>query len=106
VGVRYHLLRAVWRRVALAIGVPTLYLWAADWVAIELGIWVISSSHTIGIGFGSLPIEEALFFLCTNVFVVQGVVLYVWVVDQRPDLFSLRTLDTVLAGLRARLELG
>ncbi len=101
-GISYLL--AVWRRVAVAIGVPTLYLWVADWIAIELGIWVISSEHTIGAGFGSLPIEEALFFLCTNVFVVQGVVLYVWVVDQRPDLFSVSTIDTVLAEMRTRLD--
>lgn len=101
-GITY--LVAVWRRAAVAIGVPTLYLWVADWTAIELGIWVISSTHTTGYGLAGLPIEEALFFLCTNVFIVQGVVLYVWVVDQRPELFTVGTIDSALAAVRARID--
>ncbi len=102
-GITYLL--AVWRRVAVAIGVPTLYLWVIDWIAIEHGIWAISSTHTVGYGFGSLPIEEALFFLCTNVFIVQGVVLYVWVAEQRPELLSLATLDSAVARLRGRIDI-
>ena len=67
------------RKVLVAVGVPTLYLWVADWIAISLGVWSISGTHTTGIGLANLPVEEALFFLVTNVFVVQGIVLYVWV---------------------------
>ncbi|MXV61081.1 lycopene cyclase domain-containing protein [Natronorubrum sp. JWXQ-INN-674] len=70
------------RQVLLAIAVPTLYLWFADWVAISLGIWMISETHTIGISVAGLPLEEMLFFLVTNVFIVQGIVLYVWVIDR------------------------
>jgi lycopene beta-cyclase len=70
------------RQVLLAIAVPTLYLWIADWVAISLGIWMISETHTIGVGVAGLPLEEMLFFLVTNVFIVQGIVLYVWVLDR------------------------
>ncbi|MEY7850671.1 lycopene cyclase domain-containing protein [Natrarchaeobius sp. A-rgal3] len=77
------------RQLLLAIGVPTLYLWVADWIAISLGIWMISESHTIGVGLAGLPLEEALFFLAANVFVVQGLVLYVWVLDRRAELGSL-----------------
>ena len=76
------------RQVLLAVGVPTLYLWIADWTAISLGVWVISDAHTVGIGLDGLPLEEALFFLVTNVFIVQGLVLYAWVLDRRAELAS------------------
>jgi len=78
-----HLWRAR-RTVAVAIAVPTLYLWVADWTAISLGLWTISETYTIGIAPFGFPFEEAFFFLITNVFVVQGFVLYVWLVDQWP----------------------
>jgi hypothetical protein len=58
-------------------------------VAIELGIWVISKSYTTGYAVAGLPIEEALFFLVTNVFAVQGVVLYLWLLERRHELPSL-----------------
>lgn len=78
-----YLLHA-WRPVALAIAAPTAYLWIADWTAITLGIWVISDVHTIGVAPFGLPIEEMTFFLVTNIFVVQGLVLYRWLVDAWP----------------------
>ena len=77
-------LTALWdvrRRTLLAIAVPTLYLWIVDRIAIGLGVWVISDTHTTGLTLLGLPIEEALFFLVTNVFLVQGLVLYVWTLD-------------------------
>ena len=78
------------RRLAfLAVAVPTLYLWVADWIAIRLGIWIISPAHTTGYTLVGLPIEEALFFLVTNVFVVQAIVLYVWVLERRHELPTL-----------------
>ncbi|WP_281195568.1 lycopene cyclase domain-containing protein [Halorubrum sp. F4] len=64
------------RTVALGTLVPTLYLCTVDRVAIEYGIWVISDQHTTGITVAGLPLEEAVFFLVTNLFVVQGLVLY------------------------------
>ncbi|TYT61867.1 lycopene cyclase domain-containing protein [Natrialba swarupiae] len=88
---------ALWdvrRTVALAVAVPTLYLWIVDRIAIGLGVWVISEEHTIGVSLIGLPVEEALFFLVTNVFVVQGLVLYVWTLeqlDETPTLQGLRT---------------
>ncbi|NNF58274.1 MAG: lycopene cyclase domain-containing protein, partial [Rhodothermaceae bacterium] len=84
----HHLWRL--RRVlALAVAVPTLYLWVADRIALALGIWHISDRFTTGLAPGGLPIEEALFFVVTNVLVVQGLVLmlHTWgmdVVQQRP----------------------
>ena len=64
------------RRFLLAVGVPTLYLWMADAVAIRLGIWRISETQTLGIELGWLPLEEAAFFLATNLLVVQGLTLF------------------------------
>ncbi|AFZ71505.1 lycopene cyclase domain-containing protein [Natronobacterium gregoryi] len=72
--------------VSLAVALPTLYLWVIDRIAIEWGIWAISAVHTTGYEIAGLPIEEALFFLSTNVFVVQGIVLYVWLIDRIDEL--------------------
>ncbi|ARS90163.1 lycopene cyclase domain-containing protein [Natrarchaeobaculum aegyptiacum] len=74
------------RTVAIGVIVPTLYLWVADRIAIGLGIWVISETHTTGYALVGLPLEEALFFLVTNVFVVQTVVLYLWLLERRHEL--------------------
>lgn len=65
-------LRVLWP----ALAVPTAYLWLADGYAIANGIWSISERFTTGIMFGPLPLEEALFFLVTNLVVVQGMVLF------------------------------
>ncbi|RKD95934.1 lycopene cyclase domain-containing protein [Halopiger aswanensis] len=73
------------RTVLVAIAVPTLYLWIVDRIAIELGVWIISDAHTTGYALLGLPIEEALFFLLTNVFIVQGLVMYMWVLDRIDD---------------------
>lgn len=69
------------RLVAAAVGVPTIYLAVADRIAIELGVWSISTRYTTGATVAGLPIEEGAFFLLTNVFVVQGLLLYLWVVE-------------------------
>lgn len=75
---------AHWRTVAVGTLVPTVYLWLADTVALALGVWVISDRYTTGLALPllDLPIEEAVFFLLTSLFVVQGLVLYVWLRDQ------------------------
>jgi lycopene cyclase domain-containing protein len=80
VGWRY-LLR-VRRRVATGVGVPTAYLCVIDWVAIQNGVWTISSDHTTGMALAGLPVEEATFFLVTSTFVVQGLVLLRWVIER------------------------
>jgi lycopene cyclase domain-containing protein len=61
----------------LSIFIPTIYLWIADGLAIHWGIWDISQAYTMGFKIGSLPFEEAIFFLVTNVMVSQGVILFV-----------------------------
>ncbi|WP_254824070.1 lycopene cyclase domain-containing protein [Haloglomus halophilum] len=72
------------RVVALAVAVPSLYLWVADRVALVLGVWELSPDLTTGyaVPLLGLPVEEAAFFLLTNLFVVQGLVLWFWVVDR------------------------
>jgi hypothetical protein len=66
----------------VAVAVPTLYLWFADRVAIGLGVWTISSTQTLGVYILGLPLEEATFFLVTNLLVVQGLVLFEWVMHR------------------------
>ncbi|MFB6152380.1 MAG: lycopene cyclase domain-containing protein [Haloarculaceae archaeon] len=77
-GWRYLL--AVPKRVALAVSVPTVYFWGVDRVAIEAGVWIIAPEYTTGLAVAGLPVEEMAFFLVTNLFVVQGLVLFRWVV--------------------------
>nr|WP_231751592.1 lycopene cyclase domain-containing protein [Halogeometricum sp. CBA1124] len=81
-GFGWPYLWAVRRTFALAVAVPTLYFWVADWFAIWLDIWYISPAHTTGVSLLGLPVEEATFFLVTNLFVVQGLLLFLWVVDR------------------------
>jgi len=56
--------------------IPTLYLWVADRFAIAQGIWSISDTYTTGLNLFGLPLEEATFFLVTNLLVVQGLLLF------------------------------
>jgi hypothetical protein len=50
-----------------------------DRIAIGNGIWTISETYTTGLGLLGLPLEEMAFFVVTNCFVVQGLVLLPWV---------------------------
>lgn len=56
---------------------PTLYLWCVDGFAIYKQTWEISSIQTTGLKIFTLPIEEALFFLVTNIMLCQGIILYI-----------------------------
>ncbi|MEL6347747.1 MAG: lycopene cyclase domain-containing protein [Myxococcota bacterium] len=65
-----------WRKLLLAgIGPTTMYLCLLDAIALRYRVWSISAEHTTSWHIGPLPIEEALFFLLTNVLVVQGLTL-------------------------------
>ncbi len=67
------------RLLLLSIGTMTLYLAAADSLAIgSWGIWTIDPTQSLHLLLGSvLPLEEFLFFLMTNVLLTFGVVLLV-----------------------------
>ncbi|MFC7073731.1 lycopene cyclase domain-containing protein [Halovenus rubra] len=94
-----HLWRAR-RPVSIAIALPTLYFWVIDWFAISAGLWTISTTHTVGIAPFGFPVEEAIFFLLTNIFVVQGYVLFLWLVAQWSTVTPIAAL-TPLRGLVA-----
>jgi lycopene cyclase domain-containing protein len=63
---------------------PTLYLWVTDRIAIGNGIWYISEKYSTGFKLLGLPIEEATFFLITNLLVVQGILLFLLI--KKPDI--------------------
>jgi lycopene cyclase domain-containing protein len=67
-----------YRRLVLWTIVPTtLYLSAADALAIQSGTWTINPAQSLNIFlFGQLPIEEFIFFLLTNTLVGFGIVLF------------------------------
>ena len=53
-----------------------IYLCLADSFAISKGIWSLNPETRSGWELGNLPIEEALFFTFTNLFVFQGLCLW------------------------------
>jgi lycopene beta-cyclase len=64
------------RHVLAAIASLTLYLSAADALAISAGVWTINPAQSLPILLGGvLPLEEFLFFFLTNSLVVSGVTL-------------------------------
>jgi len=80
--VGWRQLLARWRLVVVGTAAPALYFAGADRIAIEYEIWTIAGEYTTGLTVGGLPIEEGLFFFVTTLFVVQGLVLYPWVIEQ------------------------
>jgi lycopene beta-cyclase len=71
-----HILLTQKRAIIGSVAIMSCYLCAADRFAIGLGIWEISATYTTGIFIFGLPVEEALFFLVTNLMVAQGVTLF------------------------------
>ena len=63
------------RLIAAAVALPTLYLWVADRAAIGLEVWTITRETRTGVDLLGLPIEEAVFFLVTNLMVANGMAL-------------------------------
>ncbi|KAK4609194.1 Bifunctional lycopene cyclase/phytoene synthase [Fulvia fulva] len=62
---------------ALPIALPTLYLWVVDTLALKRGTWVIESGTKTGLTlWPGLEIEEALFFLLTNMLIVFGLLAF------------------------------
>jgi lycopene beta-cyclase len=61
----------------------TVYLWVVDRIAIEWKIWSISPQYSTGWHLLGLPWEEAIFFLVTNLLVIQGLLLFFHVVGSR-----------------------
>lgn len=102
------LLALPWQATLLPIMLPTLYLWFVDELSLRRGIWTIETGTKLGTQlFGSLDLEEAVFFLITNTLVVFGIAAFdkaVAVCDAMPDRFP-QPADAlpVLSLLRARV---
>lgn len=61
----------------IPIAIPTLYLWIVDTLALRRGTWVIESGTKLDWHlWAGLDIEEAIFFLVTNVLIVFGLVAF------------------------------
>jgi lycopene beta-cyclase len=69
------ILRKHIKLVLMAILIMTFYLSITDSLAITSGTWTIAPSRSTGIFIGSLPIEEAVFFLVTNILIGFGMTL-------------------------------
>ena len=65
------------RRIVFLSIVPlTLYLSAADALAIHWGTWTIDPAQSLNIYIGNvLPLEELIFFLLTNTLITFGIIL-------------------------------
>ncbi|KAI1339318.1 hypothetical protein F5Y15DRAFT_383946 [Xylariaceae sp. FL0016] len=73
----YFLLRLPRSSVLLPIVLPTIYLWVVDELALGRGTWSIESGTKLGwCLWGSLELEEAVFFLATNALIVFGLVAF------------------------------
>lgn len=66
-----------WRVWLIAVLLPTFWLTAMDSVALGAGTWTINEEQTVGLKLGGVvPIEEGIFFLITNLLIVQGMMLF------------------------------
>lgn len=89
-----HILALPHYACALPIAIPTLFLWILDSVALRRGTWVINSGTKFGLSYLGLEIEEAIFFLLTNVLIVFGLAACdksLAIHDVYPDLYPLRS---------------
>lgn len=81
-----------WTSTLLPIALTTLYLWAVDEGALRRGTWSIESGTKLGVTLmGSLEVEEAVFFLATNVLIAFGLGAFdnaLAVIDAFPDVFK------------------
>ena len=75
--VGYSVLFKEWKVWMFSTTILTFFFWGADSFAISQDIWSFPESTISGIQLlGVLPLEEALFFLATNLMVVQGYLLF------------------------------
>lgn len=71
------LIRLPYTSTLLPIALPTLYLWIVDTLALKRGTWTIESGTKLGLNlWDGLDIEEAVFFLATNILIVFGLVAF------------------------------
>ena len=64
------------RVLGTSLAAATIYLWAVDRAAIELKTWSVSPLHVTGWELLGLPVEKTVFFVVTNLLVLQGLLLF------------------------------
>jgi len=79
-----HLWRAR-RLFSASLVCATVYLWVVDRIALEWRIWSISPDLSTGWNLLGLPAEEAAFFLLTNMFVIQGLLLFFEFIGEKKE---------------------
>ncbi|CZS98169.1 probable geranylgeranyl-diphosphate geranylgeranyltransferase (AL-2) [Rhynchosporium agropyri] len=73
----HFLLNLPWTSTVAPIAIPTIYLWVVDTLALKRGTWTIESGTKFGVHlWDGLEIEEAVFFLATNILIVFGLVAF------------------------------
>jgi lycopene cyclase domain-containing protein len=82
--VGFRVLARSLRVICMGVLVPTIYLTIADGIAIHAGIWHFHSNRIIGLTLARVPVEEIVFFIVTNVMIVQTVVLIPAMRELRP----------------------
>lgn len=79
------------KNILVPILLPTLYLWLVDTFALRRGTWVIEQGTKYGLHiWEGLDIEEAFFFLATNMLVVFGQIAFdnaITIMEAFPALF-------------------
>lgn len=104
----YQLLLSLPRsKLLIPILAPTFFLWIVDTLALRRGTWSIESGTKLGIRIWPyLEIEEALFFLVTNIMIVMGSCTFdnaIAILDAFPDIFptvpGMPSLSLMLKGL-------
>ncbi|PYI09764.1 terpenoid synthase [Aspergillus sclerotiicarbonarius CBS 121057] len=63
-----------WKPTMASVCLPTMYLWIADARAMGAGTWRIEPGTKVDYQCYGLDVEEAIFFLATNLMVVMGLV--------------------------------
>lgn len=71
----WPILRRQWRLYLAGVIIPWLWLSISDRLAIGAGVWAISPARSVPVLIFGLPLEELLFFLITNLLIVQGLLL-------------------------------
>lgn len=56
--------------------IMTIYFSIADSISIGKGIWGFDPEQTIGTRIFNIPLEEIIFFLCTNLLVTEAMILF------------------------------
>ncbi|KAI1091954.1 Squalene/phytoene synthase-domain-containing protein [Rostrohypoxylon terebratum] len=104
----YFIIKFPLFNIAAPIIIPTVYLWIVDEMALGRGTWAIESGTKLGwCLWGSLELEEAVFFLATNALIVFGMVAMdrgLAVLYTFPDLFP-QVPDTPPLSLLAKAAL-